>query len=63
MPEAAAGPGGNDMGQRPTPQTEATSQGGVDARLIWLVGFGVLFAVGLALLLLPLILRSRRRAI
>jgi anti-sigma factor RsiW len=62
-PETAVGAGGNEAGQGPTPQAEATTQGGVDARLIWLLGFGVLFAVGLALMLLPLIPRPRRRAV
>jgi hypothetical protein len=51
-------------GANGTEQTSLTSKAagnGVDARLVWLVGFGLLFAIGLALLLLPRILRRRDR--
>jgi hypothetical protein len=36
---------------------EATTGGGMDGRLVWLVGFGALFAIGLATAILP----GRRR--
>ena len=42
-------------------QAGAASQSGIDARLLWLGGFGVLFLLGLAVLLTPALLRRRRR--
>jgi len=39
----------------------AASQSGMDARLLWLGGFGVLFLLGLAVLLTPALLRRRGR--
>ena len=46
------------LGQ-PTPAVPESSvaQGGIDARLLWLVGFGVLFLLGIAVVILP----GRRR--
>jgi hypothetical protein len=51
-----AGPGsapGQDSGQN--------GEGAFDARLVWLAGFGILFAVGLAIMLIPWL--SRRRGL
>jgi hypothetical protein len=39
----------------------AASQSGIDARTLWLVGFGVLFLLGLATVLIPALLRRGRR--
>jgi len=52
--------GGTDGTERTSGASEATGNG-MDARLVWLVGFGLAFAIGLALLLLPRILRRRDR--
>jgi anti-sigma factor RsiW len=41
--------------------TDGSNQSGMDARLIWLGGFGALFAIGLAIALLPRLPRGRRR--
>jgi anti-sigma factor RsiW len=38
----------------------STASSGMDARLVWLIGFAVLFGVGLAILLLPSLIRRRR---
>jgi hypothetical protein len=40
----------------------APDQGGMDARLVWLIGFGVLFGLGIAILFAPRALRRRSRA-
>jgi anti-sigma factor RsiW len=45
-----------------TSSSNEPSQSGIDARLVWLIGFGVLFALGIAILVLPRILRRRRRS-
>jgi hypothetical protein len=37
------------------------SRGGADARLVWLLGFGTLFGIGVAILILPWALRRRGR--
>jgi hypothetical protein len=55
-PADGGGPSGNAAGSSSEP-----SQTGVDTRLVWLIGFGVLFALGIAILVLPRILRRRRR--
>ena len=50
-------------GTTPYPVTEPSApppSGGPDARLIWLGGFGLLFGVGLLILILPVALRGRR---
>jgi hypothetical protein len=39
----------------------AASQSGMDARLLWLAGFGALFAIGLTIALLPRLPRGRGR--
>jgi hypothetical protein len=44
-----------------TSSSNEPSQSGIDARLVWLIGFGVLFALGIAILVLPRILRRRSR--
>jgi hypothetical protein len=51
-------------GQDGIPVGESTSSGGTgfDARLVWIVGFGLLFAIGLALAVLPGRPRWRARA-
>ena len=41
----------------------AASQSGIDARLLWFVGFGVLFLLGLAIVLMPALLRRRRHGV
>ena len=41
--------------------TEGATQSGPDARLLWLIGFGALFAIGLAIALLPRLPRGRGR--
>lgn len=55
-PEAQSGAGGEAGGQNPVGITSA-DRNGFDARLVWLLGFGLLFAIGLAIALLP---RGRR---
>jgi hypothetical protein len=52
--------GGAEGTERTSGASEAAGNG-FDARLVWLVGFGLLFAIGLAVLLLPRILRRRDR--
>jgi hypothetical protein len=55
--------GGTDGGAQSAPPPEATetfAPAGFDARLVWLAGFAVLFAIGLAVLLGPALLRRRR---
>jgi len=50
-------------GTTPYPVTEPSAPpppGSLDARLIWLGGFGLLFGVGLLILILPVALRGRR---
>jgi len=49
-------PGGAGQPTTGVPAQEAT-QGGIDARTVGLAGFGALFAIGLAIAILP----SRRR--
>jgi anti-sigma factor RsiW len=39
----------------------STASSGMDARLVWLIGFAVLFGVGLAILILPSMFRRRGR--
>jgi hypothetical protein len=51
--------GGGETESKGVPAAEAT-QGGVDARLVWLIGFGALFVLGLALVLLPRLPRQLR---
>jgi len=51
--------GGTAGATKSSPAAEAGQGGGFDARLVWLIGFGVLFAVGLAVTIDPW--RSRRR--
>lgn len=55
---ASPGAGAEGAGQNPVGIASA-DQNEFDARLVWLVGFGLLFAVGLAIMLLPR--RPRRR--
>lgn len=55
--KTAGGPPGSG---RNSGSSEAAPNG-IDARTVWLGGFGLLFAVGLALLLLPRLLRRRSR--
>jgi anti-sigma factor RsiW len=49
-----------DAGGSPPIQTE-TAAAGVDPRLLWLLGFALLFAIGVAVALLPQRLRRRVR--
>jgi hypothetical protein len=51
--------GGGAPGQPGSISAETTSQGGMDAGVVWLAGFGILLAIGLAITLVPL--RPRRR--
>jgi hypothetical protein len=44
-----------------TASPSGPSQGGIDARLVWLMAFGALFALGLAILILPWAIRRRGR--
>lgn len=37
------------------------NQGGMDSRLVWLIGFGLLFVVGLGIMVLPWAIGRRRR--
>jgi hypothetical protein len=52
------------VGSGSTKSTEApgSSSSGVDARLVWLLGFAALFVVGLALAILPVRRRGRDRS-
>lgn len=56
---AGANSSGGEAQSKGPPPAEAT-QGGVDARLVWLIGFGALFVVGLALALSPRLPRRLR---
>jgi hypothetical protein len=57
--QVAAGNGaGSSDGQTLAVQTTST---GLDARLVWLGGFGLLFLVGLVVLIAPLVRRRRTR--
>jgi anti-sigma factor RsiW len=62
-PEIAFGAenGTNGTNGTKTAATDGSNQSGMDARLIWLGGFGALFAIGLAIALLPRLPRGRRR--
>jgi len=51
--------GGTTPGTKSLPSGEVSQGSGVDARLVWLVGFGALFAIGVAITILPR--RNRRR--
>jgi hypothetical protein len=51
---------GGEAQSKGVPPAQATP-GGVDARLVWLIGFGALFVIGLALVLLPRLRRLRSR--
>src|ERR1035437_1084738 len=55
-PQAQSRSGGEGAGQNPVGIASA-EMNGFDARLVWLLGFGLLFAIGLAIALLP---RGRR---
>jgi hypothetical protein len=58
-PHGAVDGGGKAIG--PTAPAAESSQGGFDARLVWMIGFGALFAIGLAILILPWLMRGRGR--
>jgi hypothetical protein len=58
-PHGAVDGGGKTFGQ-PEP-ADKSWQGGIDARLVWLIGFVALFAIGLAILILPWLMRGRGR--
>lgn len=45
----------------PRPTGQPGEGGGIDARLVWLGGFGALFVIGLAILLVPRLACRRRR--
>jgi hypothetical protein len=63
-PEIALGAENGTNGANGTKSgtTDGTaSQSGPDARLIWLGGFGALFAIGLVIALLPRLPRGRGR--
>jgi hypothetical protein len=49
----------NTSGSRSPEAPQAAS--GMDARLVWLVGFALLFGIGLAILILPSLIRRRGR--
>jgi hypothetical protein len=56
VPEAGSGAGsGSAAGQG-----SIANGGGTDARLVWLAGFGLLFAVGLVIILVPWLGRRRQ---
>ena len=61
---ASQGPAAFDGGGTVTKSAApgAPDQGGTDARLVWLIGFGALFGVGIAILIVPWALRRRNRA-
>jgi anti-sigma factor RsiW len=62
-PEFAQQGGGGSGADGHTGASESTSpaSSGMDARLVWLIGFAVLFGVGLAILILPSMFRRRGR--
>jgi len=51
--------GGATPGTKSLPSGEVGQGSGVDVRLVWLIGFGALFAIGIAIAILPR--RDRRR--
>lgn len=55
------GSGTEGDGHSKTSEAASTLSGGMDPRLVWLIGFGVLFGIGLAILILPSLLRRRGR--
>jgi hypothetical protein len=57
--QVAAGNGAGSPGAQPL--AAATTSTGLDARLVWLGGFGLLFLAGLGVLIVPLIRRRRTR--
>ena len=58
---AASGAGSaNDGANGRFSNSERTDQGGTDARLVWLLGFGALFVIGLGVLFVPAALNRRR---
>ena len=58
---SVASAGGVGTGQAKSVPGEEVSQNGIDSRLVWLGGFGALFAIGLAMALLPRLPRGRGR--
>jgi anti-sigma factor RsiW len=62
-PEIALGAenGTNGANGTKSGSTDGATQGGMDARPVWLGGFGALFAIGLAIAFLPRLPRGRGR--
>jgi anti-sigma factor RsiW len=60
LPGSVPADGGGSSGNQ-TSSSNEPSQSGIDALLVWLIGFGALFALGIAILVLPRILRRRSR--
>jgi anti-sigma factor RsiW len=60
VPHATGGTGGGATSDTSFTAAQTAAQNGLDARLVWLLGFGVLFGVGVAIMLLPAALRRRR---
>ena len=62
-PVAAADGGGtgNGTGFTSSPESGSPNRSGIDDRLIWLIGFGVMFGLGVAILLIPWVIRRRAR--
>ena len=56
-----AGSGSGAGGHTETSPEASPLSGTVDARLVWLVGFALLFGIGLAILVLPSLIRRRGR--
>jgi anti-sigma factor RsiW len=55
------GSGSGADGHTETSESTSPSSRGMDARVVWLVGFALLFGTGLAILLLPSLIRRRGR--
>jgi anti-sigma factor RsiW len=55
------GSGSGADGHTETSESTSPFSSGMDARVVWLVGFALLFGIGLAILLLPSLIRRRGR--
>jgi hypothetical protein len=62
-PFTAQGNFGSGPGTTTSVPGTVSGSGGIDARLVWLTAFGALFAVGLAIAILPVRRRGRDRGI
>ncbi|HEX7611785.1 MAG TPA: hypothetical protein VF371_03355 [Candidatus Limnocylindrales bacterium] len=58
---ARDGAAGSPEQQAVTTSAAATTSAGLDARLVWFGGFGLLFLAGLGVLIVPLVRRRRTR--